>query len=80
MAKSLTIEEVKEKKIELESSILKLVQSFESETGSFVSYIDFERKITKRETDRLAKASCCIPCEERKGPVENININMRFDL
>jgi len=75
---ALTIDEIKEKKIKLESDILKLVQAYEKETDCFVSYIDFERKTTKSEKDRLAKVP--MPEPERKGPVENINVNMRFDL
>jgi hypothetical protein len=78
MAKSLTIDEVKKKKIDLESAILKLVNSFETETGTFVSYIDFERKTTKSKEDKLAQT--VMPEPERQGPVENINVNMRFDL
>lgn len=78
MSKSLTIEEVKKKKIALESGILKLVQEYEKETGSFVSYISFERKPTKKEEDRLANS--IMPEPERKGPVENINVEMRFDI
>lgn len=78
MAKALTIDEVKKKKIDLESQILKLVQAYEKETGSYVSYISFERKPTKSAEDRLAKT--CMPEPERRGPVENINVEMRFDL
>lgn len=77
-AKTLTIEEVKKKKIALESAILKLVQAYETETGSFVDYIGFQRKTTKSTSDKLAE----VPMHkaERRGPVENINVSMRFDL
>ena len=78
MTKSLTIEEVKKKKIALESAILKLVQAFEDEVGSFVSYIDFQRKPTKSSQDKLA--SVPMPEPEKRGPIENINVDMRFDL
>ena len=78
MAKSLTIEEVKKKKIALESGILKLVQAYEDETGAYVSYINFERKKTKRADDRLANT--VMPEPEKRGPVENVNVEMRFDL
>ena len=46
---SLTIEEIKKKKITLESSILKLVKEFEKETDTFISYINFARKVSKDE-------------------------------
>lgn len=78
MAKSLTVEEVKKRKIALESAILKLVQDFEKETDSFVSYIDFQRKNTKSKGDKLANTIMSAP--ERRGPIENINVDMRFDL
>ena len=78
MAKALTIDEVKKKKIDLESGILKLVQAYEKETGAFVSYINFERKKTVKEDDRLAKTIMAEP--EKRGPVENVNVEMRFDL
>lgn len=75
---SLTVDEIKKKKIKLESDILKLVQAYEKETECFVSYIEFERKNTKNADDKLA--ATCMPEPERKGPVENINVAMRFDL
>jgi hypothetical protein len=78
MSKSLTIDEVKKKKISLESSILKLVQTYEEETGSYVSYINFERKKTKKPNDRLAET--IMPEPEKRGPVENVNVEMRFEL
>jgi hypothetical protein len=74
---SLTIDEVKKKKIKLESDILKLVQAFEKDTDSFVSYIEFERKVSKGKPQRLEYA---VPEPQRDGPVENINVNMRFDI
>ncbi len=75
---ALTIEDIKKKKIELESAILKLVQEYESETGSYVSYINFEREKTKSKEDRLANT--IMPEPERRGPIENVNVEMRFDL
>ncbi len=79
MAKSLTIDDIKKRKIDLESAILKLVQAYENETGSFVSYINFERKVSKGVKE-VETAHPCTPEPERKGPVENIDVNMRFDL
>jgi hypothetical protein len=75
---ALTIEDIKKKKIELESAILKLVQEYESETGSYVSYINFEREKTKSKEDRLANT--IMPEPERRGSIENVNVEMRFDL
>jgi hypothetical protein len=74
---ALTIDEIKKKKIKLESDILKLVQAYEKETKSYVSYINFERKVSKE-----AEKGYNVPLPEpsRSGPVENINVEMRFDL
>ena len=71
---SLTIDEIKKKKITLESGILKLVQAFEKETDTFVSYMNFERKVSK-DTDHPST-----PEPERNGPIENVDVSMRFDL
>jgi len=74
----MTIDEIKERKIKLESDILKLVQDYEEETGSFVSYIDFERMITRDSKSQYIEKA--IPEPERDGPIENVNVSMRFDL
>ena len=76
---SLTIDEIKKKKITLESSILKLVQDFEKETDSFVSYLNFDRAISKDKKVSEA-AHTYTPEPERKGSIENIDVSMRFDL
>jgi hypothetical protein len=74
---ALTIDEIKKIKIKLESDILKLVQTYEEETKSFVSYINFERKV---DTDPKKTDVCCLIEPSRRGPVENITVDMRFNL
>lgn len=74
---SLTVEEIKKKKIELESAILKLVQEYEKETDTFVSYISFERRLSKEDKKYVESP---LPEVNKDGPVENINVDMRFDL
>lgn len=74
MDKKLTIADVKKKKIELESNILKLINGFEKECGVRATYINFNRKKGK-ET-----ASIPEPCEPERGPVENVDVNMELDL
>ncbi len=74
---ALTIDEIKKMKIKLESDILKLVQAYEKETKSFVSYINFERKV---DTNSKKTDVCCLPEPSRRGPVENVTVEMRFDL
>jgi hypothetical protein len=74
MDKKLTILDVKKKKMELETSILKLINDFEEECGVRATYINFDRK-REKETK-----SCPEPCEPAKGPVENVDVNMELDL
>jgi len=77
---SLTIEEVKKRKIKLEKDILTLVTSFEDETKSFVSYINFERKISKDVKDNDISKNICVPEPERDGPIANVTADLRFEL
>lgn len=77
---SLTIDQIKEKKIELESSVLKLLQDFEKDVDTFVGYIDTERKPSKKTKKNDISNSVEIPGPERDGPLINVNINLRFDI
>ena len=77
---SLTVEDIKKRKIKLESAILKLVQFFESETDTFVSYMNFERKVSKKVKGNDISYSVPVPEPERDGPIENVNVEMRFDI
>ena len=72
--KSLTIKEVKDKKTELEIAILKLVQDFEKECGVYASYVHFNRKNDYEERPTKADGP------EKRGPVENVDMNMELDL
>ena len=75
MAKELTIEEVKQKRIELEGSIMALVTNFEDETGLKCTYMDIQRH---RPRD---KKGYDYPEEVKpyNGPVENVNVNVDFE-
>ena len=73
MAKVLTIDQVKKMKIVMEGKILKLVQDFEKETKSFVSYVSLDRRIGKG-------SEVCCPEPERDGPIANAEVSLRFDL
>ena len=77
---SLTIDQIKKKKIKLESSVLKLLQDFEKDASTFVGYIDTERKPSKETKKNDISDSVAIPEPERDGPLINININLRFDI
>jgi hypothetical protein len=73
MDKKLTILDVKKKKVELETNILKLINDFESECGVRTTYVNISRK---REKENRTVAEC----EPAKGPVENVDVNMELDL
>jgi hypothetical protein len=73
MAKSSTIAEVKKAKIELESSILKLLTDFEKEYDVKLGYINIERK----------HDDICVPCRSdspKPGPPVNVTVNMDLDF
>jgi len=74
---SITIEKVKEKRIKLESDILKLVTNFEKETGTITSYINFSRKTA---LGKESNSPICVPEPEREGPVKNVEVSLRFDI
>ena len=71
--KSVTIEDVKKAKIELEKQILTLVKAFESDYGVRVSYLHFDRK---RDEDIKAET----PTSRKPGPIVNVDVNMDLDL
>ena len=75
---TLTIDQVKEKKIKLESDILDLIKEFEDETKTIISYINFSREVTKDE--KGYESPVCIPEPERQGPVNNVEASLRFDI
>jgi len=74
MAKSPTIDEVKKAKIEMESSIAKLMQDFESDYGIKLGYID-----TKRERKKGSKESAVEAYEPYKGKIKTVEVSMELD-
>ena len=77
---SLTIEQVKGRKVKLEGSILKLMQDFEKETEAFASYISTERKPSKKAKKDDISGSIEVPEPERDGPLINVTVDLRFDI
>ncbi len=75
----MTIEQVKERKIKLESKILKLFKDFEKETASFVGFVDTRRK-PRRKSNKKSIDHEVMPEHERDGPLMNVNIDLRFDI
>lgn len=72
MAKdSMTIKDVKEKKIEVEAEILKIIQEFEQESEVRITYISLDRETYEKTAE--------VP-EERRGPIQNVDMNMELDL
>jgi hypothetical protein len=72
MKKKITIEDVKKRKIQLESDILELLQGFEKETGVRASYMTIERK---GDHEKIAE-----PTVERSGPINNVDVSMELNL
>lgn len=66
-----TIEEVKQAKIKLESSITKLLKTFEKDYGVRTGYFRVERK---GDNDRME------PSRKKPGVIKNVEVNMDFDL
>jgi hypothetical protein len=73
MAKGATIVEVKKAKIELESSILKLLTDFEKEYDVRLGYINIERK--HEDTSVPSRVDSPDP-----GPPVNITVSMDLDF
>ena len=66
--KSYTIEEIKKKKIKLESAFMKLIKDFETDTDVKVGYLNIERA---NDRDKATMT------EEDRGEVANISFNLR---
>ena len=74
--KSLTIQEVEDKRGAMNIAIAGAIQVFESETGMRVGYIDTVRKSDKDDDE----GCCCIkPYSEDRGDVVSVNANMNMD-
>ena len=67
----LTIKEVKAKRTEFEGAIIKLIKSFEKETGVKVNYFNIERK---NDSDREVS----VMKEEDRGAVVNVNAQVEI--
>ena len=72
---AMTIDEVKKKKIELESALTKLLKEFEEETGVRTNYFNIERKRPKNEPE-IARPIA----ESDDGPIINTEVDLRFDI
>jgi hypothetical protein len=72
----LTIDQVKERKLQLEKDLRARLKKFEKDTEVFVDYIHIERKMTKGKPKRGEEV---YPIE-RNGPIVNVDVNMRIDL
>ena len=77
MAKSMTLEEVKKSKMELELQVVKIFKQFEEDTELKISYIDVVRKRKKRESE---EKEYNMPDVGQRGPIEDVKINVDLDL
>ena len=66
-----TIADVKEAKIKLEASIVKLLKDFEKDYAVRTGYMNIERK---GDSDRME------PSRKKPGAIVDIDVNMDFDL
>ncbi|MGW8178303.1 MAG: hypothetical protein ACWGQW_05995 [bacterium] len=73
--KSMTIEEVKESRIALESAIIDLISTFEKDTGLKCTYMDIQRKRPKDKNGYEMEE----PIGPSRGPVENVNVAIDFE-
>lgn len=73
----MTIDEVKKRKIQLESDIMDLIKDFEKETGVFAGYVNIQRE---RSTDENGFDEPVATKSPSKKPVENVEVSMDLDL
>ena len=79
MAKSMTIEQVKKAKMDLELSILEQFKIFEKDTELKIGYINVKRKRPK-ENSSEDECDCCVPYDHHKGPLSDVEIDVNLDL
>ena len=72
--KSLTVEEVKKRKIQLEKDIMDLLQDFEKETGTRLGYVDVQRK-----SDDEGSEISPVEMDFVKKDINNVDINMDIE-
>ena len=72
--KSMTIDEVKKRRIKLESDILDLMKSFETDTKIRVGYINVQRK------ERGIHDECPTIEKFKPGPLKNVDVSIDFDI
>lgn len=76
---SFTIEEIKQKKIDLEKEVTKLVKDFESETDTRLGYMNISRKPQDHEKE---SNNCCAVIPDYKyetKDIETVDFDLRFD-
>jgi len=75
--KNLTIKKVEDLRSKLNTTIAEAIQSFESDTGIRVGYID-----TVRKRDQQERETCCAPMSynEDRGSVVSVNASLNMEL
>lgn len=69
---SMTIEQVKEAKIDLESAITELIVDYEEKTGVAVTWLNIQRK---REYEDVPE-----PVSSTRGPIQTVSAEIDLDL
>ena len=67
----MTLDELKKKKIDFESSLLQQIKDFEKETGLHVNWLNVERSYGD-ETE------AAIPRKENEGKIVNVGVDVQF--
>ncbi len=81
MAKSMTLEEVKKKKMQLELNVVNMFKQFELDTELKVGYIDIKRKRIKQKKRDRDNYNDCAPCGgSYRGSITDVSINVDLDL
>ena len=76
---ALTIDEIKEKKIDREAKVTKLFKEFEKEAGVKVSYIDIMRKRIKTKPKANDVESAIDVPYRRRGELKTVLVNVDFE-
>jgi len=76
VAKSITIDEVKQKLIGMEADLTKKLQDFEKETGVRVNYVNIKRRRPKRKKGQEFPSYD----EERRQPILTTKFEPELDL
>ncbi len=74
---AMTVDEAKERKLEIEKEVTKLFKDFEDESGFRVGYLDVMRKRPKRSKHNDPES--VMPEPMKSEDIETVNIDLRME-